>query len=73
MYPLKFKKHLVKKIWGGRGFQENLGIPLAGDELYGESWEVSSHKNGMSFVENGEYAGTSWRNLKKKSSKLSLT
>lgn len=63
MYPLKFRKHLVKKIWGGRGFQESLGIPLVDSDLYGESWEVSSHKNGMSYVENGEYADRSLQEL----------
>ncbi|MGL4392457.1 MAG: type I phosphomannose isomerase catalytic subunit [Fusobacteriaceae bacterium] len=63
MYPLKFKKHLVKKIWGGRKFEKILGIKLPTDENYGESWEVSSHKNGMSFVENGEYSGKSLQEL----------
>ncbi|MGL5000439.1 MAG: type I phosphomannose isomerase catalytic subunit [Cetobacterium sp.] len=63
MYPMKFKKHLVKKIWGGRGFQESLDIPLPDADLYGESWEVSSHENGMSFVENGEFAGKSLQDL----------
>ncbi|MGL4569295.1 MAG: type I phosphomannose isomerase catalytic subunit, partial [Fusobacteriaceae bacterium] len=60
---MKFKKHLVKKIWGGRGFQESLDIPLVDSDLYGESWEVSSHSNGMSFVENGEFAGKSLQEL----------
>ncbi|MGL5056239.1 MAG: type I phosphomannose isomerase catalytic subunit [Fusobacteriaceae bacterium] len=62
MYPLKFKKNLIKKIWGGRNF-EDLGIELIGNELYGESWEVSSHKNGMSIVVNGEFAGKSLQEL----------
>ncbi|MGL5057947.1 MAG: type I phosphomannose isomerase catalytic subunit [Fusobacteriaceae bacterium] len=62
MYPLKFKKNLMKKIWGGRNF-EDLGIELIDDELYGESWEVSSHKNGMSIVENGEFSGKSLQEL----------
>lgn len=66
MYPLKFKKHLVKKIWGGRGFKEILDIELPDDNLYGESWEVSSHKNGMSYVENGSLQGESLENLLKK-------
>ena len=30
---------------------------LPDDNLYGESWEVSSHKGGLSYIENGEYAG----------------
>lgn len=63
MYPLKFKKHLVKKIWGGKGFEKVLGIELPTQDKYGESWEVSSHSNGMSFVENGEYAGRSLQEL----------
>ncbi|MGL6168236.1 MAG: type I phosphomannose isomerase catalytic subunit [Fusobacteriaceae bacterium] len=62
MYPLKFKKNLMKKIWGGRNF-EDLGIELIDDELYGESWEVSSHKNGMSIVENGKFTGKSLQEL----------
>lgn len=63
MYPLKFKKHLVKKIWGGRSMKDVLGINLPTDELYGESWEVSSHKNGMSYVLNGELEGKSLQEL----------
>lgn len=63
MYPLKFKKHLVQKIWGGRGFEKILGIELPTEDKYGESWEVSSHNNGMSFVENGEYCGLSLQKL----------
>ena len=59
MYPLKFKKNLVKKIWGGRKFKEILNMELPDDELYGESWEVSSHKGGLSYVENGEFQGKS--------------
>lgn len=59
MYPLKFKKNLVKKIWSGRKFKEILNMELPDDELYGESWEVSSHKGGLSYVENGEFQGKS--------------
>lgn len=57
MYPLKFKKTLVKKVWGGRKFNTVLNMTLPDDSLYGESWEVSSHKGGLSYIENGEYAG----------------
>lgn len=59
MYPLKFKKTLVKKVWGGRKFNSILDIELPDESLYGESWEVSSHKGGLSYIENGEYAGCS--------------
>ncbi|WP_027128691.1 type I phosphomannose isomerase catalytic subunit [Fusobacterium perfoetens] len=57
MYPLKFKKTLVKKIWGGRKFKDVLNMELPDENLYGESWEVSSHKGGLSYIENGEFAG----------------
>ena len=57
MYPLKFKKTLVKKVWGGRKFNTVLNMELPDENLYGESWEVSSHKGGLSYIENGEYSG----------------
>ncbi|MGL5760606.1 MAG: type I phosphomannose isomerase catalytic subunit [Cetobacterium sp.] len=66
MYLLKFKKNLVEKIWGGRGFEITLGFQLPTDELYGESWEVSCHPAGMSYVENGELEGKSLEDIFKK-------
>lgn len=57
MYPLKFRKTLVKKVWGGRKFNTVLNMELPDENLYGESWEVSSHKGGLSYIENGEFAG----------------
>lgn len=63
MYPLKFKKCLVKKIWGGRKFQDILNMELPDENLYGESWEVSSHKGGLSYIENGQFKGESLVNL----------
>jgi mannose-6-phosphate isomerase len=63
LYPLKFKKVFKEKIWGGRSFQEKLGMTLPDDRYYGESWEVSSHKNGMSIVENGSLEGKSLEEL----------
>ncbi|WP_462351109.1 type I phosphomannose isomerase catalytic subunit [Fusobacterium varium] len=59
MYPLKFKKNLVKKVWGGRKFKEVLNMELPDNGLYGESWEVSSHKGGLSYVDNGDFQGKS--------------
>lgn len=63
MYLLKFKKNLVEKVWGGRGFETTLGFDLPTDELYGESWEVSCHPAGMSYVENGELEGESLESI----------
>lgn len=65
MYPLKFRRHLVEKVWGGRSFETVLGIPLPQDKNIGESWEVSSHKNGMSVVLEGEFKGKTLEELVK--------
>ena len=65
MYPLKFKKVFKEKIWGSRKFETLLGMELPLDKNIGESWEVSSHKNGMSIVENGKLEGQSLENLLK--------
>lgn len=54
-YPLKFKPVYKDYIWGGRYF-EKLGRELP-EGLVAESWEVSCHKNGLSVIANGEYAG----------------
>ncbi|MCS5420723.1 MULTISPECIES: type I phosphomannose isomerase catalytic subunit [Psychrilyobacter] len=63
LYPLKFKKVFKEKIWGGRSFSEKLNMILPTEKLYGESWEVSSHKNGMSVVENGRLEGKTLEEL----------
>lgn len=66
MYPIKFKKCFIDKVWGGRAFETVLGMTLPENRSIGESWEVSSHKNGMSIVENGEFAGMTLETLKDK-------
>lgn len=66
MYPIKFKKYFVNKIWGGQAFKNILGINLPKNQLIGESWEVSSHKNGMSIVENGPFKGLTLKYLVEK-------
>lgn len=59
MELLKFKKNLVEKIWGGRGFEKILNFNLPTPNLYGESWEVSCHPMGLSYVEEGKFSGES--------------
>lgn len=63
MYPLKFKKCFIEKIWGGRAFEGLLNMMLPTKKNYGESWEVSSHEHGMSYVENGIFEGRSLKSL----------
>ena len=66
MYPIKFKKCFIDKVWGGRAFETVLGMTLPQDKQIGESWEVSSHKNGMSVVENGAFKDISLQELVEK-------
>lgn len=63
MYPIKFKKCFIDKVWGGRAFETVLGMTLPENRQIGESWEVSSHKNGMSVVENGIFKDITLENL----------
>lgn len=63
MYPLKFKKILKEKIWGGRALEDILGIELPHEKLYGESWEVASHGNDNSIIENGSLKGKNLQEL----------
>lgn len=63
MYPLKFEKILKEKVWGGRKFDALLNIPLPTEDNYGESWEISSHGNGMSVVQNGKFRGQTLMDL----------
>lgn len=66
MYPIRFKKCFIEKIWGGRAFETNLEMTLPENKSIGESWEVSAHKNGMSVVENGKFKGVTLEDLIKK-------
>ncbi len=55
-YPIKFELNLVEKIWGGHSFL-NYKEEVNPNINYGESWEVSAHKNGLSVIANGEFKG----------------
>ncbi|NYV28443.1 class I mannose-6-phosphate isomerase [Streptobacillus felis] len=63
LYPLKFEKVLIPKVWGGRNLEKELSIPLPDSRDYGEAWEVSSHPNGMSIVGNGSLKGKTLQEL----------
>ncbi len=63
MYPLKFKRELKEKVWGGRNLQTLLDINLPENILVGESWEVSTHNNGISVVNNGIHRDIKLTNL----------
>lgn len=55
LYPLKFRKVFKEKVWGGRSFNTFLGLELPENKNIGESWEVSTHENGISIVDNGYF------------------
>lgn len=55
MYPLKFDPTYKNYLWGGREL-EKLGKVLP-EGIIAESWEISSHPDGVSTVANGEYKG----------------
>lgn len=55
-YPLLFEPVLKNYIWGGRKLEE-YGRILPDKGVVAESWEISSHKDGMSYITNGIYAG----------------
>lgn len=57
MYPFKFEKVFIEKIWGGINLENKLKMTLPEKASIGESWEVSAHPNGMSIVANGELKG----------------
>ena len=50
LYPLRFEKVFIEKVWGGREFEKSLEMTLPENLNIGESWEISAHPNGMSIV-----------------------
>lgn len=61
LYPLTFKYLYKNYMWGGRSL-ERLGRKLP-DGPVAESWEISSHDDGMSVVDDGPLAGKSLKEL----------
>lgn len=61
--PLLFASYLRPMVWGGRRLHSVLGKALPTAEPYGESWEVSDHKQHHSRVAAGPLAGQTLRQL----------
>jgi mannose-6-phosphate isomerase len=61
LYPLKFNPVYKDYIWGGRNL-EKIGKQLPEGKV-AESWEISSHPDGISTVFNGEYKGMTLSSL----------
>lgn len=58
MYPLKMTPEIKEIIWGGTKMREKYNKCFSFDKA-GESWEVSTHPMGLSFIANGELSGMS--------------
>lgn len=62
LYPLKFKPHLVERVWGGHALAR-YGKALPPGKPIGESWEVTDRDEAQSVVANGPLAGKTLREL----------
>ncbi|HOE70950.1 MAG TPA: class I mannose-6-phosphate isomerase [Brevefilum sp.] len=56
LYPLFFEPVLKHYLWGGRNL-EKIGRVLPVNQKVAESWDISSHTDGMTTVRNGQFAG----------------
>jgi mannose-6-phosphate isomerase len=61
--PLRFEPIFKELIWGGRRLATVLGKRLGPGSRYGESWELSDHRDDVSRVAEGPLAGASLREL----------
>lgn len=58
LYPLLMKPYYQERPWGGRRLAQWPAKSLPPGPI-GESWEISTHPNGLSLVGNGEFEGES--------------
>jgi len=64
-YPMQFSSVFKEKVWGGRALNNYFDKTLPNNNLYGESWEVSAHPNGLGKVLNGEFKNLTLPNILK--------
>jgi mannose-6-phosphate isomerase len=69
-YPLKFIPVYKDYLWGGRHL-ERFGRKLP-QGIVAESWELSTHPDGVSVIANGEYAGVAFPDYLKTFEELAL-
>lgn len=62
LYPLRFKPVYKNYIWGGNRIPAlyQRGEPAG---VYAESWEISTHPDGMTVIVNGSLAGKTLRDI----------
>ncbi|MDA3845550.1 MAG: class I mannose-6-phosphate isomerase [Vallitaleaceae bacterium] len=59
---MKFKPVYKELVWGGSKLNSYFNRVISSDHI-GESWDVVSHKKGMSIIENGPLAGSNLQNI----------
>lgn len=62
LYPLRFRPVYKDYIWGGNRIPE-LFHRNEPSGIYAESWEISTHPDGMTAIANGPLAGKTLRDL----------
>src|SRR5262245_42827565 len=63
--PLRFERHLLAKVWGGRALEHRPGIALPPGKI-GETWELVDRAGENSLVALGGLKGFSLRELMKR-------
>jgi mannose-6-phosphate isomerase len=63
LHPLRFEPIFKRLVWGGRRLATVLRKPIGEGSEYAESWEISDHRNGLSRVADGPFAGATLREL----------
>lgn len=59
LYPVKMKPAYKDYLWGGERLKKEWGKGDCPYDICAESWELSGHKNGLSYAENGSLEGKS--------------
>lgn len=65
LHPLRFDPIFKRLVWGGRRLSTVLRKPIGEGSEYAESWEISDHRNGVSRVADGPFAGSTLSDLLK--------
>ena len=63
--PLRFRRHLVEKVWGGRALEARFGFELPAGKRIGETWEIVDREGENSVVDGGPFDGLRLADLMK--------
>ncbi|MFT5288599.1 MAG: mannose-6-phosphate isomerase [Planctomycetota bacterium] len=55
--PLRFDRHALEKVWGGRALETNFGFDLPAGKPIGETWEIVDRAGENSRVAKGPLCG----------------